>query len=383
MSKQQRITIENNIKQDTISKKYYVTFYFGKDQAGKAIRKTKSYPNLESARLALKDHELHMLKGDTIAPNKLTLNEAVEKHLEILSLKSEASTIYGYRGIARHIESHKIGGRPVQDIKPTEIQQYLSYIQNEKNLSSNTALKHHNLLSSVFNLLEQQEQINRNPAKRVVAPKKEKHSPEYLTIAEAQSILEAVKGDRLETAFALGLYTGMRRGEICGLKWDCIDFDKNIIHIRVNRLNVGSEIVVKPPKSDSSDRSINIVPELKEILLSELQKQLEYKKKLGKLYQDNNYVICFENGEEIRPNYLSEAFKRWFERKENEKLHRVTPHEFRHSFVAISIAAGIPLYEISQALGHNDIGITSRIYAHLLDNTHKNTTEGMAALLRK
>ena len=69
-------------------------------------------------------------------------------------------------------------------------------------------------------------------------------------------------------------------------------------------------------------------------------------------------------------------------RKENKDLHAITPHELRHSFVALAIAAGIPLYEISQALGHNDIGITSKIYAHLLDKTHKNVTEGMAGLLR-
>lgn len=64
-------------------------------------------------------------------------------------------------------------------------------------------------------------------------------------------------------------------------------------------------------------------------------------------------------------------------------LHAVTPHELRHSFVALAIAAGVPLYEISQALGHSDIGITSRVYAHMIDNTHSNATESMAQLLRE
>jgi integrase len=75
-------------------------------------------------------------------------------------------------------------------------------------------------------------------------------------------------------------------------------------------------------------------------------------------------------------------FKAWFRKSANNDLHTITPHELRHSFVALAIAAGVPLYEISQALGHGDIGITSRIYAHLLDKSHINATEGMANLLR-
>ena len=104
---------------------------------------------------------------------------------------------------------------------------------------------------------------------------------------------------------------------------------------------------------------------------------------LGAEYRNDGYVICFNDGKEVRPNYLSEMFKQWFDKPANKDLHAITPHELLHSFVALAIAAGVPLYEISQALGHGDIGITSRIYAHLLDNTHVNATEGMAGLLRK
>jgi integrase len=213
MLAQKRVTIEQNIKQDTASKKYYVTFYFGKDETGKNIRKTKVFENLNEARTALKAHELAILKGDAVEPNRMTLNAAIQRHLETLSLKSEASTIYSYQGIARHIEAHKLGKKSVQEIKPPDIQAYLQYAQKEKGLSSNTALKHYNFLNSVLNLLEQQEIINRNPVKRVISPKKIKHEPEYLTINEAIAILKRSKGDRMELPFALGLYTGMRRGD--------------------------------------------------------------------------------------------------------------------------------------------------------------------------
>jgi integrase len=380
---QNRITIERNIKQDTDTKKFYVTFYHGKDETGKNIRKTKTFNSLGEARTALKTHELAVIRGEAVEPNKTTLNAAIKTHLETLSLKSEASTIYGYQVIARHVEAHTLGKRPVQEIKPVEVQAYLQFVQKEKGLSSNSALKHYNFLNSVLNLLEQQEVINRNPVKRVVSPKKTKHEPEYLTIDEATAILERSKGDRIELPIALGLYTGMRRGEISGLTWDSIDFEKNIIRVKQSRLNVGAEIVVKKPKSESSERKINIVPELRAVLLKERENQQNNRALLKSEYQDEGFVICSKDGRAIRPNYLSEMFKFWFNRPANQDLHTITPHELRHSFVAIALAAGVPLYEISQALGHGDIGITSRIYAHLLDKSHINATESIAELLRK
>ncbi len=383
MSAQKRITVERNIKQDVDTGKYYVTFYHGKDNAGKAIRKTKTFDHLADARIALKEHELAFEKGDAIPPSRLDLNKAIENHLEVLSLKSEESTLYGYKGIAKHIKTHKLGKRAIQDIKPTDVQAYLAYLQKEKELSSNTALKHYNFLNAVFNLLEQQEQINRNPVKRVVAPKKQAHKPEYLTVEETQELLKKVQGDRMEVPFALGLYTGMRRGELCGLQWEHVDFKANTIRVTNNRINVGAKIVEKKPKSTTSERTIHMVPELRKILLLENEIQENNSELLKTEYKNEGYVICHNDGQAVRPNYLSEMFKRWFGKPENRGLHAITPHELRHSFVALSIAAKVPLYEISKALGHGDIGITSRVYAHMLDGSHKGVTEGMASLLRK
>lgn len=147
--------------------------------------------------MALKKHELEFIRGETVEPTRLTVNEAVSKHLETLSLKLEQSTIYGYKGIAKHIKAHRLGAKPVQDIKPLDIQDYLAYLQKEQGLSANTALKHYNFLSSVFNLLEQQEYIGRNPVKRVVSPKKQRYEPEYLTVEEVLEILRRSKGDRI------------------------------------------------------------------------------------------------------------------------------------------------------------------------------------------
>ena len=121
MPVQNRVTVERNIKQDTDTKKFYVTFYFGKDEAGNNKRKTKTFSDLSEARIALQTHDLAMLKGDAVEPNRMDLNAAIKRHLDALALKSEASTIYGYQTISKHIEAHRLGKRPVQEIKPTDV----------------------------------------------------------------------------------------------------------------------------------------------------------------------------------------------------------------------------------------------------------------------
>jgi len=101
MRAQKRITVERNIKQDIDTNKFYVTFCYGKDGAGNAKHKTKTFDDLSEAQIALQPHELNMLKGDATEPNRLDLNNAIQRHLETPSLKSEASTLYGYQVIAR------------------------------------------------------------------------------------------------------------------------------------------------------------------------------------------------------------------------------------------------------------------------------------------
>lgn len=381
MGNSRRVTIEKNIKKDEKTGKLYVTFYYGRND-GLTIRKTKAFGTIEKARLALKEHQVSVIKRDAIHPSKLILNDAVDRHIDMLSLKSEATTIYGYKGIAKHIRNHSVGKKYIQEIKPTEIQDYLTYLQKERGLCGNSALKHYNLLNSVFNMLERHEQISRNPVTRVITPKKMRHEPEYLSVEEAKDLIVALKGESIELPFLIGIFTGMRRGEISGLKWECIDFRRNIIRIKYNRVSIGGQVIDKQPKSASSDRSINMVPELAEALKYEKQRQDELKLLMGNDFHDEGYVLCFNDGTPIRPNYISEKFKAWFGRKENAHYHAISPHELRHTFVAIAIAASVPLYEISKALGHNDVTITSRIYAHLLDSTHKNATESMAGMLR-
>ena len=113
-------------------------------------------------------------------------------------------------------------------------------------------------------------------------------------------------------------------------------------------------------------------PDIEEVLLREKEKQRFYKEKLGNTYQDSGYVVTFEDGRPMRPNYASELFTKFI--KDNG-LPPLTLHGLRHSFASIASAKGIPLYDIGRALGHSSPSTTGKIYTHLLDPDHKDMLE--------
>jgi integrase len=148
---------------------------------------------------------------------------------------------------------------------------------------------------------------------------------------------------------------GLRREEIVGLKWDCVDFDKKSITISNSRTQAGSKIVEKSAKNDSSFRILYLPEELAGLLQKKKVEQAERKSVMKYGYQDTGFVLTWDDGRPYRPNYLSELFKKLVEKN---ALPKISIHGLRHSFSSIANDLGVSLYDISKALGHSSVNIT-------------------------
>lgn len=376
-----RVIIEKNIYYDDEKELYYVYMDYGKDKSGKRIRKQPTFKTKSEAKKALKNFEADKTKGKLIIPDIRNVAEWLNYWYDAISKNNnEESTNYGYKNIINKHLIPSLGKTKLQKLTPKDIQDYYNEKMNdpEHPLSSNTVKKHHVLLKTAFSLAVTQDVLSSNPVDKVIPPKFVRPNRKYYDIETMKKLFNAVKGTRLECAVWIAGFTGIRRSELCGLKWSAIDFTNRIINIDFTRVNVGSNIIEKDrTKNESSTRKISINDELIGVLRREKAKQEENKELLGKCYIQSEYVITMEDGKPFRPNYLSELFKKFIN---DNDLPEITLHGLRHSVASVANQAGVNLYNISKILGHSTTGTTSKIYTHLFDETQAESMNAIAGL---
>ena len=172
---------------------------------------------------------------------------------------------------------------------------------------------------------------------------------------------------------------GLRREEICGLKWESVDFQRRVVHIKEARTAYGATVVQKETKNRSSMRTLFMPDELYELLRREKARQEQERAIRGGDYAASGHVVLDREGLPYSPNALSLAFTR-FVRKNH--LPRLTLHGLRHTFATIASAQGVPLFDIGKAMGHSTPATPGRIYTHLVDRTHEETLLLVSAALK-
>lgn len=364
-----RVRVAKNIYYDERRNKYYVNLNYGIDKStGKQIKKMRTFETIGDAEKCLAVHTAEVLQNKFVLPQKITLIEWLDYWINtIVAINHAQTTLYSYENIANHIKAAEIGSLELQKLKGSDIQVYYANLITKKNLSSNTVKKHHNLLNVAFKFAVKQEILQKNPIDSVEAPKTQVANINFYNQEQIQTLLLLSKGHRLELVIHLAAMLGLRREEMLGLKWSCVDFSTQRIEIKEVRTQAGTGTITKAPKTNSSRRTLFFPKDILVLLESTKNKQAEYKEIFGAEYIDDNYVIAWENGTPLLPNYTSELFSKFIS---HNNLTPITLHGLRHSFATIASAKNIPLYDIGRALGHSDTSTTSKIYTHLLDNGH-------------
>ena len=188
----------------------------------------------------------------------------------------------------------------------------------------------------------------------VTIPKIKKHDAKYYTVEQLEQLLKVTKGSNIESAVFLTVHYGFRRGEALGLRWSDIDFKEGTLKVSNTRTRVAKNIE-KKPKSESSIRTLPLIPSVIEYLKALKEQQEEDKNIFGNCYNDNDYVCRYLDGTPVNVNTLNHVFKRTLE--ENNMLH-IRFHDLRHSTASYLIKNGLSLKEIQVWLGHSNISNT-------------------------
>jgi integrase len=306
-------------------------------------------------------------EGDEYAPARgLTLGRLVDDYIASCEQRGRAeTTIEGYRVLRRRFDA--IANAQVERINAGALDAFYTRLrEREKRPLSPTTVAHvHNLIRAAFTWAVRKGRVNRNPMARVDAPKRKRSSAGALQIDEAAALLRAIKGHRLEAPMQFALGTGMRRGEVVGLRLPSVDADRNLVIVRESRANVKKEQFQKPTKTEQ----VREVP-LGDLALSALKlarkQRAERKLKAGGLWEASDHVFTDEIGRPLHPNALTDAFRRVFAKLEDQGLPHRRLHDLRHTAGTLMLASGIDLNTVQQILGHSVASTTLNTYGHVL-----------------
>lgn len=264
-------------------------------------------------------------------------------------------------------------GKPVKHLFDT--------VEKKQALSGKTALHHHRLISSILEKAVKWQVIYSNPCTRVEPPKAERKEAEYLDETQAQQLIECLQSEPLpyRAMITVLLYTGMRRGELCGLEWSDIDFDNCLIDISRTSLYLpGKGIFNDDTKTESSKRVIKIPDEAIEILKEHRKEQMTAKFKLGDKWIDSGKVFTQWNGKPIHPDTITAWFAQFIKKNNLPHIHL---HSLRHTNATLLIASGADLRTVSKRLGHSNMTTTSNIYTHAIKSADERAAELLGDIL--
>ena len=283
-----------------------------------------------------------------------------------------------YDGYHTYVDRHLVPyfeklNLEIQDITPGHILDYVNYLSkdggrkdNKIGGQSNTSIrKIISILRKVFDYAVLYGDIKLNPVLQVPLPQKEKNKSKrqvFLTAEDAQKMLDAFKDEEIGPIVFVTLYYGLRKSEALGLRWQAVDFEKNTISINHTVVG-GSHIVEKEStKTYYSERTYQLIPDVKDLLLKLKDQQKDYMQRLGSNYHNNDYIFKNPNGVPYRPDSLTRSFKRAMAR---HGLPQMRYHDLRHSTASILVDKGWDINDIKEWLGHADISTTANIYAHI------------------
>lgn len=255
------------------------------------------------------------------------------------------------------------------------------YTAQLKRVKPNTVIHYHAVIHRALKYAVKTDLIPMNPADKVDRPKKNSFQPGFYDKEEINQLFVAVEGTIVEAPIKLAAFYGLRKSEVLGLKWDAIDFDRNVITVRhtVTACTLDGKYTViarDTTKTKSSRRTLPLSPPVRAMLIRLKAEQAENRRLCGNCYcHDYEGYICInEVGQRILPNFLSDNFDRILR---VNGLRHIRFHDLRHSSASLLLANGVPLKNIQEWLGHSDFSTTANIYAHLDAASKQETAEAM------
>jgi integrase len=223
--------------------------------------------------------------------------------------------------------------------------------------------------------------IRRNVAEVVKAPRPSPEEIQPLNRNQTKTLLEVAKGeDRFEALYMLAVTTGLRQGELLGLKWEDVDFQDGVVRVRRTLTRHKGRLLLGEPKTKRSRRTVRLTEAAAKALKDHLTRQIEQMERLGDLYEDHGLVFATERGTLVNPtNLRKRSFKPLLKKA---GLPTIRFHDLRHTCATLLLSRNVNPKIVSEMLGHATIAITLDTYSHVLPNMQEGAARALEDTLR-
>ena len=293
----------------------------------------------------------------------LKLGEYLGRWLEDSVKGTVRNTTYErYEQISRMHIVPMLGGVKLKALSPTHVRGL--YKEKLSSLSPRTIQYIHVTLHKALKQAVRDGLIPRNATEAVKPPQVPREEISPMSPEQVKMLLDAASGDRLEALYVLAVHSGLRQGELLGLKWDDIDLEAGALHVRRALTTARGGPRLAAPKTKGSRRRVSLTGAAAEALKGHLECQLEEIDQAGSLWQENGLVFASEAGAPLdRRDVTSRRFKPLLERA---GLPHFRFHDLRHTCATLLLTQNVNPKVVSEMLGHSSIAITLDTYSHVL-----------------
>jgi integrase len=285
-----------------------------------------------------------------------------------------------------HVTGHilpNLGPVELQALSPAQLNAFYRHLLTEggkhrRGLAPKTVRNIHNILHRALRDAVRWGYLVRNVADAADPPKGKLAPMRVWTPEQLRAFLAHVRDDRLHAAWLLLATTGMRRGELAGLRWVDVDLQAGRLSVLQPRIVVDHKVRVSEPKSARGRRSIALDSVTIAALQAHKKRPTEDRLLIGPGYKETGLVFTWPDGSEIHPARFSDWFQQHVRRA---RLPRIRLHDVRHSYASAALAAGIPAKVMSERLGHATIAVTMDIYSHVLPGLDERAAQTVAGLI--
>ncbi len=352
----------------------------GHDENGKAVYKNvlgKTQAEvLEKLRVAIEEH-----KGlDIVKAGKYTLGQWLDVWYDNYAMvKVRPSSHQSYRGYIDNHINPRIGNIPLTKVTTLDLQKLYKYLLTKgrvdriesknqpKGLSAKTVRNIHQVISSALKLAQEQSLIKRNPAEGCALPKQEHKEMQTIPAEQLTAFLREAKASGVFELYYIELMTGLRRGELLGLKWIDIDMRHGELRVRRQVSRINGQVVEAPLKTKNAYRNLPLSADAINVLKMQ-------KLKCG----GSEWVFPSPNGGPISPDSVLNMLHRVLKRA---GLPPVRFHDLRHTFATIALQNGVDIKTLSGMLGHFSAGFTLDTYTHVTTAAQREAANTMSNVL--